>query len=118
MCDFIKIIAEVKSNPVRSKLRNLFGISAPIICLYFGSDSVYYINIYWIGGAFFYFVSVLVRCVLFENIFVKKEGRMLIFQSSLTIILGAHDYLVASGQIKYAYQLLGGILPSIWFGSW
>ncbi|NBS00721.1 MAG: hypothetical protein EBS72_00905 [Rhizobiales bacterium] len=113
--DFIKIIAEVKSNPVRSKLRNLFGISAPIICLYFGSDSVYYINIYWIGGAFFYFVSVLVRCVLFENIFVKKEGRMLIFQSSLTIILGAHDYLVASGQIKYAYQLLGGILPSIWF---
>ena len=113
--DFTKIIAEVKSNPVRTKLRNLFGASATLICLYFGSESVYYLNIYWVAAGIVYFVSVLLRCVLLENIFLKKEGRMLIFQSSLTVMLTFHDYLVASGQMKYAFALFGDLLPHIWF---
>ncbi len=113
--DFIKVIAEVKSNPLRNKLRTIFALSATVICLYFGSSSVYYINIYWVGGAIVYFVSVLLRCVLLENMFLKREGRMLIFQSSLTVVLTFHDYLVASGQMKYAFALLGDYLPHVWF---
>ncbi len=113
--DFIKIIAEVKTDPVSTKLRNLCGASGTALCLYFGSESIYYINIFWVGGGILYFVSVLLRCVLLENIFLKKEGRMLIFQSSLTVLLTIHDYLVESGQIKYAYALFGDYLPHIWF---
>ena len=113
--DFVKIIAEVKSNPIRTKLRNLYGIAGSILCLYFGSESVYYLNIYWIGGAIIYFISVLSQPVLLKNLLLKNEGRMLIFQSSLNLLLSFHDYLVASGQIKYAYNLLGDTLPHAWF---
>jgi signal transduction histidine kinase len=113
--DFMKVIAEIKSNPVRTKLRNLFGISASVICLYFGNESAYYLNLYWVPATIIYLISVLLRCVLLENIFLKNEGKMLILQSSLMVALTFHDYLVSSGQMKYAFAMLGDYMPHIWF---
>ena len=111
--DFYKIISEIKSNPLLMRLRTIYALSGFVLCMIFGSESIYYLDTYWVGGMVVYMTYILAYCFWQRHLLRKSEGQLLALQSSISLVLILHDYLINTGTMELVWNDYSAFIPDL-----
>jgi signal transduction histidine kinase len=111
--DFLKILSDINSNKLLIYCRNIYGYSGFALCIFFGNDSIYYLDIYWVGSILIYYIYIMAYCFFYKNLLQKNEGEWLAIQSAVTLILMIHDFMINSGTMELLWAEYGTVIPPL-----